>query len=294
MSKIQSISVLIPNYNRAGLIGRVIEAARAQTRPPDEIIVVDDRSTDNSVEVLRASGVKLICHADNAGPAVARNNAAAASSGELLVFVDADAVAAPGMIEALCRVYESAPDPDRLGGVGGRGVEQFTEGLANRWRCAHARQDHGPRARGEVEYLYGLCCSFTRAAFQKVGGFDPFYRINAGEDLDIGLRLRRAGYRLAYTPEAIVCHQHSDTLENLARVQRNWSYWNCVTRMRNQEGLGKVYLGAARRLVGDTLADLFVRRDFALAMVNFDVFRAKARGIAAACAAQPEIKVSSQ
>lgn len=285
MSTFNSISVLIPNYNRAKLIPQVIESIRGQTRPPDEIIVVDDTSTDDSVAVLKTCPVKLICHSTNAGPAVARNHAFAASQGDLIIFIDADAIADPAMIENLCKVYEDAADADRLGGVGGRGVEKFTEGLANRWRCTHSRQDHGENFRPDVEYLFGLCCSYTRTAFERIHGFDSFYRINAGEDLDIGLRARRAGYRLAYTPDAVVYHQHNDTLDNLKRVQYNWSYWNYVTRKRNQQPVGKAYLGLVKRVIVDTVYDLIARHDPEMAMVNLGLFRVKAKAISAAKAA---------
>ena len=63
--------------------------------------------------------------------------------------------------------------------------------------------------------------SFRWDVLIKVNGFDPFYTINAGEDLDIGYRLVRAGYQLLYSPEAVVFHQHSDNEDRLKNIQYN-------------------------------------------------------------------------
>ena len=279
MNFIPSVSVLIPCYNNAKHIQTVIQSVRNQTRPPNEIIIVDDASTDHSVAVVKDCNVKLVCHETNRGPAVARNTAFSASTGEIIVFVDADAYADPQMIENILRVYENAPDLDRLGGVGGRGIETCTEETPNRWRCLHARQDFGENPQSNVEYLFGLCCSYPRDVFEKVSGFDDFYRINAGEDYDIGLRIRKAGYRLAYAPNAFIYHQHCDTIESLKRVQKNWTYWSFIARKRNGISVIKAYLGVFRHLLADTLYDFFYQRDLQLAKIDLDLFFIKINAI---------------
>ena len=84
-----TLSVIIPNYNRAGLIGETLDNVFAQTRPPDEVIVVDDGSTDASVAVIERYGsrVRLIRQA-NAGPGAARNRGLAEARGDLIQFMD--------------------------------------------------------------------------------------------------------------------------------------------------------------------------------------------------------------
>lgn len=94
------ISVIIPNYNRAKLIGATIDNMLNQTLPPDEVIVVDDGSTDNSVEVIRSFGdrVHLIEQA-NQGPGAARNRGLEAASGEFIQFMDSDDLASLNKLE---------------------------------------------------------------------------------------------------------------------------------------------------------------------------------------------------
>ncbi|MFH1969179.1 MAG: glycosyltransferase, partial [Verrucomicrobiota bacterium] len=242
-----TISVLIPCYNQARHIRRVVEATLDQSRPPDEIIVVDDVSQDESVAILRQLSVRLICHEQNQGPAVARNTALQAASGDIVVYIDSDAYADRRLIEALLDAYRQ-PARRPLAGVGGRGVEEHVVTLYDRWRRLHARQDFGPARRDNVPYLFGLCMSFEREALLKVNGFDPFFPTSAGEDFELGYRLQRAGFMLRYTPEAIVYHQHSDdSEERLKRIQYNWYYWSYLAKHRTRSHPWTLYAGTLRR-----------------------------------------------
>jgi glycosyltransferase involved in cell wall biosynthesis len=85
------ISVIIPNYNRAALIGATIENMLKQTLPPDEVIVVDDGSTDNSLNVIRSFGDRIhLIEQTNQGPGAARNRGLDAASGDYIQFMDSD------------------------------------------------------------------------------------------------------------------------------------------------------------------------------------------------------------
>jgi len=85
------ISVVIPAYNAGRYIGRAIDSVLAQTRPPDEIIVVDDGSTDDTAAVVRGYGDKVrFIRQENAGASVARNTGIEAATGDWIAFLDAD------------------------------------------------------------------------------------------------------------------------------------------------------------------------------------------------------------
>jgi len=72
--------------------------------------------------------------------------------------------------------------------------------------------------------LPGLCCSYRKAVLVKVGGFDEEYRTN-GEDVDIGIRLTKAGFRLIYLPDVGVFHRRTDTIKSLISLVYRHSYW---------------------------------------------------------------------
>ena len=85
------VSVIIPNFNRETLIGDPLENQLAQTAPPHEIIVVDDGSTDKSVEVIRSFGSKIkLIEQTNQGPGAARNAGLSIATGEFIQFQDSD------------------------------------------------------------------------------------------------------------------------------------------------------------------------------------------------------------
>ena len=86
-----SVSVIIPAHNASEYIGRAIESVLAQTRKPDEIIVVDDGSTDDTARIIADYGSKVIyIQQENAGPSVARNTGIEAATSEWIAFLDAD------------------------------------------------------------------------------------------------------------------------------------------------------------------------------------------------------------
>ena len=237
------VSVVVPCFNGVAGIGRTIQSVLSQTSPADQVVVVDDGSTDNSATAIRGYPVALLQHAQNRGLAAARNTGLQAVTGDVVVYVDADALAAPDLLEVLLAGYR--PPDARLAGVGGQGLEANIQTVADRWRRAHASQGHGPTAR-YVPFLYGLCMSYSVAILRAVGGFDEAYRTNA-EDMDLGLRLTQAGYRLRYLPEARVYHQRQDDQISLKRAIAAWYGAAYRARQRKRSARDPVQVTRAPR-----------------------------------------------
>ncbi|TVP43879.1 MAG: glycosyltransferase family 2 protein [Gemmatimonadales bacterium] len=105
-----TISVIIPCYNRAGMIGDAIQSSLDQTHSPSEVIVVDDGSTDDSLAVARSFGPPVrTLHQENAGPAAARNAGIEAASGEFVAFLDSDDLWKPAKLERQIELFEAMP-----------------------------------------------------------------------------------------------------------------------------------------------------------------------------------------
>lgn len=270
----ENISIIIPSYNRAGHIGNVIQSLLEQTLLNDEIIVVDDCSSDQSVQIINQFPVHLIEHSDNKGPATARNTGLELAKNDIVLFIDSDAYAAPGLLDHIKAIYQQ-DEKHKIGGVGGQGMEDQVNSTYDLWRKYHANQSFGDKPKHNVSYLFGLCASYRREVLLEVGGFDPFYRINAGEDLDIGYRVRKAGYRLYYEPKAVVYHQHSDDEESLFRVQFNWFYWSYMAKYRTSTMPWTLFAGTIRRLFTDTFTDLIIRRSIQLSKLDLRMFYVK-------------------
>lgn len=267
------VAVAIPCYNGAAFVGRTVEFILRQSHPADEILVIDDGSVDQSIEIIRRYPVRLIQHQINKGLAQARNTAIKNAAGDVLCFVDVDAFADPELLATLLSGYNS---PD-VGGVGGQGVESNIHTLADRWRRAHASQGHGDTPK-DVEFLFGLCMSFRLDVLRQVGGFNIIFRTNA-EDMDMGMRVNAAGYRLRYLPGARVYHQRADDVASLKRTMANWYRASYRARYVNKNQPWRMFAGSLRRLVMDPLFDLAVERDLALARLSWQMGWVKLRAV---------------
>jgi GT2 family glycosyltransferase len=214
-------SVVVPTYNRAESLTRLLVALESQRLPRDEfeIVVVDDGSTDRTEEVLRARPHVLATRQRNQGPAMARNSGVDRSTGALIVFVDDDCVPEEDWLQRLIDADDEA-GPD-VAGFGGR-IDPLRHGFLADFVQAERLVDHSPLAGHPttLRYLVTANAAFRRDAFCAVGGFDPAYRTAAGEDVDLSFRIRALGHRLIPAPKAKVLHAHPTSLRRLLRVYR--------------------------------------------------------------------------
>jgi glycosyltransferase involved in cell wall biosynthesis len=192
-----ALSVVVPARNAEATLGRTLEAIATQRFDRDwETIVVDDGSTDATVDIARSvPGVKLL-RQQSLGPAVARNRGAEEARGDLLAFTDADCFPTAGWLAAGAAALESAdlvqgavrPDPDAE-------IGPFDRTL---WVVA------------EVGLYETANLLVRREWFDRVGGFEEWFEPRVGkamaEDVWFGWRARRAGARTAFSEEALVHH----------------------------------------------------------------------------------------
>ena len=112
-----SSTVVIPAYNCAALLPNCLQSVLDQTRTPLEIIVVDDRSTDNTIDVVKSfESVRLICRPERGGAGAARASGVMQAKGDVVVFIDSDCIAPEDWLEKILQRMESNP---KLGAVGG-------------------------------------------------------------------------------------------------------------------------------------------------------------------------------
>jgi len=205
---VSTLSVIIPNYNRAGLIGETLENILRQTRAPDELIVVDDGSTDDSVAEIARFGdrVRLIQQA-NAGPGAARNRGLAAATGEFIQFFDSDDLCSLNKLEIQVATLE------RTGAdlVYGPWVQaRLAEGRAHVAELP-LQQRALPDGRSPLSwFLRGWiivfqCCMVRRSLLDRVGPYRT--DLIVGEDGELLFRMLLAGARIVHAPEALVLYR---------------------------------------------------------------------------------------
>jgi len=219
------LTVYIPCFNAEPYLETSIRCLLNQTRPPDEILVIDDGSIDRSFEIASRFAVRVIRHERNRGLAAARNTAFANANHELVGAIDADVFAEPNWLECLVAHFED----ERVVGTGGRLIEQFHDTPADAWRAIHLSQDMGEK-RIHIEWpshrcLGGFGTILRKSVVEQIGGYDESYWTNY-EDVDMCKRLVRAGHKLIFEPLAVAHHQRRDTIRSVVRTAWRWEFYS--------------------------------------------------------------------
>lgn len=210
------LSAVIPVHNGGEDLRRCIEALAASSRVPDEIIVVDDSSSDSSATMARAMGAQVFSVPDGPhGPAVCRNRGAAAAQGDVLVFIDADVVVHPDTLAMIVQHMANQPEIAAIFGSYDdspprRGVVTLYKNLLHHYVHQHSRR--------EASTFWAGCGAIRRDVFMAIGGFDESYRRPSIEDIELGTRLRQAGHRIWLCSDVQVTHLKAWKLHSLLRA----------------------------------------------------------------------------
>ena len=216
------VSVVVTHFEQQDQLDRTLAALRRQTRPPDEVIVADDGSR-RAPEV--PAGVRLVRqHDDGFRAAAARNLGVAASTGELLVLLDADTAPEPAFVERMVALPEALPEALVVGrrrhaDLAGTSPEQPIEQVAPplelpepAWlRDAYAAsRDLLDADASSHRFVISAVLACSRWWYDEVGGFDETFRAYGGEDWDFAHRSWTAGGLLAHRPDAVAWHDGPD------------------------------------------------------------------------------------
>jgi GT2 family glycosyltransferase len=241
------VSAIVVSFNTRDDLLRCLDALVSRTAVPLEVIVVDNASTDGSADAVRARfpAVAVIANEANLGFARANNLALRAARGAHVLVLNSDCEVRPGAVAALDAILEARPDVAVVGPrtIGGDGTPQVSFGPAltpvAEWR--QGRLVRGVKAgrpdalrlaaersarEQEPDWVSGSCFLARRSVLDAVGGFDESFFLYE-EDVDLCLRVRRAGWRVVYTPAAEVVHHLGRSMDQapaLARLEYHRSH----------------------------------------------------------------------
>ncbi len=217
-----TVSVIIPNLNRKELLVQCLESLDAQTRRDFETIVVDNGSDDGSREFLKSregERLRVILFDENQGFARACNAGIAKARGRYVAILNNDAQADPLWLESLAQAMESLPaagmaaskilmlpEKTRIDKVGHL---LYWDGLNHGRGCGELDQGQYDRQE-ECLFPDGAAAMYRKDMLDRVGGFNEEF-FAYGDDCDLGLRARRAGWSCVYAPKARAYHVHSAT-----------------------------------------------------------------------------------
>ena len=223
-------SVIVVCWNSADVLDRCLRQLLAQDYPNYEIIVVDDGSRDRTRKVaeraLSSGKLTIVGSPVNRGCPHARNLGLCHARGEIVAFIDADGFAAPSWVRHLVATFAA---DESIGGVASTVffaanpvVINGAGGTVNRqgWSADLAMNQAYDRAEIPSEVLYPMGCGMAmrRSAVERVGPFDD-RMLNYYDDVDYGMRLWRAGYRVVVAPDAWIDHDFGHSRGNPARKE---------------------------------------------------------------------------
>jgi GT2 family glycosyltransferase len=214
------VSAIVLNYDGGAVVAEAVASLLVQDHEPLEVIVVDNGSRDGSAAALEqrfGERIRLITAGRNLGFGAGNNLGIAAAAGEHVVLLNNDAVAAPWMVRELVAAAESSP---RIGMVAPKVLLHGTRDLID--TTGHLLYPDGlNRGRGRLErdsgqydgcrealFPSGAAALYTRAMLGDVGAFDPTLFLY-GDDAELGLRARLAGWECAFAPRALAYHRYS-------------------------------------------------------------------------------------
>jgi glycosyltransferase involved in cell wall biosynthesis len=177
------ISVVVPSYNSGAFLREALESAVSQEPPPHEVIVQDGASTDGSLEILRSFGGRIGWTSEpDAGQAQALNRGIAATTGDVVVWLNADDLLVPGAFAAVERAYAEHPDADFV--FGNYDMIRTDGSVMRRYESSAYDPD---RVFTHGCYIFSGAMFFRRELLERVGPFDE--RLHACMDLDYLLRI---------------------------------------------------------------------------------------------------------
>ncbi len=211
------ISVVVCSYNGQRTIRDCLEGLKKVDYPNFEVIVVNDGSTDGTEKIAKEYGFRVISIA-NGGLSNARNVGMRAAKGEIVAYIDDDAIPDPQWLTYLAVTFQTT----NHAGVGGPNIPPIDDGpIAECVSNAPGGPIHVLLTDNDAEHIPGCNMAFRKAALEAIDGFDTRFRI-AGDDVDLCWRIQKQGWTLGFNPAAMVWHHRRNTIKNYWKQQLNY------------------------------------------------------------------------
>jgi GT2 family glycosyltransferase len=212
-----TISVVVCTYNGKRTIRDCMEGLKRLDYPNFEVIVVNDGSTDGTEQIPKEYGFKVIS-IPNGGLSNARNVGMRTAKGEIVAYIDDDAIPDPQWLTYLAVTFQTT----NHAGVGGPNIPPVDDGaIAECVSNAPGGPIHVLLTDTEAEHIPGCNMAFRKAALEAIGGFDTQFRI-AGDDVDLCWRIQKQGWTLGFNAAAMVWHHRRNSVKNYWKQQLNY------------------------------------------------------------------------
>lgn len=210
--KPKSISIVIPTHNRVRMLERLLTSVKNQKNPPDEVVIVNDGSTDHTQKSLedwqkqKQNFTPIVLYLPiSQGPGAARNCGIQLASSDAVAFTDDDCMLHPAWINSIINSKQwSKP---KVVGIGGK-VLNYRKGTLSEYYSFH-RILEPPKY---IQYLVTANACYLKDHLLDVGGFDENHRYPGGEDNGLSFKLANRGYRFGFEKRMIVIHDYRTSI----------------------------------------------------------------------------------
>ena len=211
-----SLSIVIPVYNGGENFRSCLLSLQKYAPSDVEVLVVADGDTDGSRNLATEFGYRLLVNKNSRGPASARNRGAKKTSGEVIFFMDADVTINQYTIPKILDFFASHPDVDAI--IGSYDDTPYASNFLSQYKNLFHHYTH--QQGSEVgSTFWGACGIIRREAFLEVGGFNESYRLPSVEDIELGYRLRKAGFSIKLCKDIQVKHLKEWRIVSLLKAE---------------------------------------------------------------------------
>jgi len=211
-----SISIIIPVHNGGASFRQCLQSLSAVASDVLEIIVVEDGGTDDSGQLAEQFGATVCRFSSAGGPARARNRGAQLARGDVLFFIDADVTLTRETIDQLKAAFRNRPSLSVL--IGSYDDAPGATNFLSQYKNLFHHYTHQTSCE-QGSTFWGACGAIRRDVFWSVGGFDERYRYPSVEDIELGYRLRQAGYPIYLCKAVQVKHLKHWGVHSLLRAE---------------------------------------------------------------------------
>ncbi len=240
------ISIIVPTYNAAETLEKLLVSIEASASTDHEVIIVDDGSSDGTTELLTRYSVRVLRTPRNGGPSLARNMGARVARGDILLFLDSDVILREDSLAEVFLFFEQHPDRSVMIGVyDSEPANQGAWPLYKALQCYSYYRSFPPLRR--VSLLWAAVAAFRKDVFLRSGGFDIRFNRPSMEDLELGRRIS-AQHPIYLNRNVVVKHHFPVTLRQnvLDHFHRGRLWVKIYFRYKRFDD----YLSTPRRAIG--------------------------------------------
>ena len=216
------ISIIIPTYNSSMFMPNLLDSIFKQAVNDMEVLIVDDCSTDNTIEIANKYPVRVIQMATNSGPAKARNLGVIEAKGDIIFFLDSDVLVLDGTIKEVENYFNQNPDAKCIIGI--CATKPLNQGFVPTYMAMFEYVHLIGQQYAKVSVFAPRCGAIKKQFFLDIGSYDESYRGADVEDFELARRINKVDC-IILNPKLIVRHQFANFRQALKIYFRRTVMW---------------------------------------------------------------------